>query len=81
MPGWLAKREEQIKVFSLPSYSPELSPGEGLNADLKQAVTRKSPARSKHELKRTVISYMRRLAKLPERIRSYFGRQTFRYAA
>jgi transposase len=79
--SWLAERKEQIEVFHLPPYSPELNPDEGLNADLKQAVTRKPPARSKHELKRTVISHMRRLTKLPERIRSYFGHQSFRYAA
>src|SRR5215210_6931477 len=79
--GWLAERTEQIEVFYLPSYSPELNPDEGLNADLKQAVTRKPPARSKHELKRSVISHMRRLAKLPDRIRSYFGHPSFRYAA
>ena len=78
---WLAVRKEQIEVFYLPSYSPELNPDEGLNADLKQAVTRKPPARSKPELKRTVISHMRRLTKLPERIRSYFRHQPFRYAA
>ena len=79
--GWLAERTEQIEVFYLPSYSPELNPDEGLNADLKHAVTRKPPARSKPELKRAVISHMRRLAKLPERIRSYFGHPSFRYAA
>ena len=78
---WLAERQEQIEVFYLPSYSPELNPDEGLNADLKQAVTRKPPARSKPELKRTVISHMRRLTKLPERIRSYFRHQPFHYAA
>jgi len=78
---WLAERTEQIEVFHLPSYSPELNPDEGLNADLKQAVTRKPPARSKPELKRAVISHMRRLAKLPDRIRGYFGHPSFRYAA
>jgi transposase len=79
--GWLTERREQIEVFFLPPYSPELNPDEGLNADLKQAVTCKPPARSKHELKRSVISQMRRLAKLPHRIRSYFGHQPFHYAA
>jgi transposase len=79
--GWLGERKEQIEVFHLPPYSPELNPDEGLNADLKHAVTRKPPARSRHELKRTVISHMRRLAKRPDRIRSYFGHQSFRYAA
>ena len=44
-------------------------------------MTRKPPARSQPELKRTVINHMRRLTKLPKRIRSYFGHQPFRYAA
>jgi len=68
-------------VLHLPAYSPELNPDEGLNANLKQAVTRKPPARSKDDLKRNVISHMRRLSKRPDRIRSYFGHHTFRYAA
>jgi hypothetical protein len=58
-----------------------LNPDEGLNADLKHAVTRKPPARSKRDLKRSVISHMRQLAKLPDWIRSYFGHPSFRYAA
>ena len=79
--GWLAERRAEIEVFYLPSYSPELNPDEGLNADLKQAATRKSPARSKPELKRRVINHMRSLSKRPDRIRSYFGHRTFSYAA
>jgi hypothetical protein len=79
--GWLTEHTEQIEVFHLPPYSPELNPNEGLNADLKQTVTRKPPARSKQELKRTVISHMRRLTNVPERIWSYFEHQPFRYAA
>jgi transposase len=78
---WLAEHKDQIEVFHLPPYSPELNPDEGLNADLKHAVTRKPPARSKPELKRTVINHMRRPTKLPQRIRSYFGHQPFHYAA
>ncbi len=78
---WLAGRTAQIEVFHLPSYSPELNPDECLHADLKQAVTRKPPARSKQQLKCTVISHMRKLSKLPERVRSYFGHQPVRYAA
>ncbi len=51
------------------------------NADLKQAVARKPPAGSKHDLKRTLINHMRSLLKRPDRIRSCFGHHTFRYAA
>ena len=78
---WLAGREAEIELFCLPGYSPELNPDEGLNGDLKQAVTRKEPARSKAQLKRAVVGHMRRLSKLPDCVRSFFGHNTFRYAA
>ena len=78
---WLAEHRSEIEVHYLPSYSPELNPDEGVNADLKQAVPRKAPARSKQQLKRAAISHMRRLAKMPKRIRSIFQQQQFRYAA
>jgi hypothetical protein len=44
-------------------------------------VTRKAPARSKQHLKRAVIGHMRGLSKSPDRVRSFFGHKTFRYAA
>ena len=78
---WLAKHRGEIEVSYLPSYSPELNPDEGLNADLKQAVTRKAPMRSKQHLKQATISHMRRLAKSPARVRSYFHQKPVRYAA
>jgi hypothetical protein len=78
---WLAGREAEIEVFYLPGYSPELNPDEGINGDLKQAVTCQEPARSKGQLKRAVVGHMRKLAKLPGRVRSFFGHRTFRYAA
>jgi hypothetical protein len=52
-----------------------------VNADLKQAVPRKAPARSKQQLKRAAISHMRSFAKRPQRIRSIFQHPQFRYAA
>jgi transposase len=44
---WLVKNVDKIEVFYLPSYSPELNPGELLNADLKQHVTTAAPAKTK----------------------------------
>src|SRR3712207_5815284 len=79
--AWLAGREAGIEVFHLPGYSPELNPDEGVNGDLKRAVTRKEPARSKAQLKRAVVGHMRKLSKSPHRVRSFFGHGTFRYAA
>jgi transposase len=77
----LAAHRAQIEVFYMPPYSPELNPEEGLNADLKQAVTRKAPARGKPQLKQAAISHMRKLAKLPQRVRAYCQHPQFRYAA
>jgi transposase len=79
--AWLAGREAEIAVFYLPGYSPELNPDEGVNGDLKQVVTREPPARSKAQLKRAVVGPMRKLSKLPRRVRSFFRHKTFRYAA
>jgi transposase len=78
---WLAAHRSKIEVHYLPPYSPELNPDEAVNADLKQAVPRKAPARSKQQLKRAVLSHMRGLSKRPQRIRSIFQHQQFRYAA
>src|SRR3712207_1227797 len=75
--AWLAERPAEIAVFYLPPYSPELNPDEGLNAGLKQAVTRRAPARDRPRLKRAVVGHMRRLSKSPARIRSYFRHHTF----
>src|ERR1700761_9106651 len=78
---WLARHKAQIEVFYLPSYSPELNPDEGLNADLKQHVTRKPPLRSKQALKQAATSHMHRLSKSPARVGSFFHQKSMRYAA
>lgn len=79
--AWLAKHQDEIDVFYLPSYSPELNPDEMLNADLKQAVTTKAPARTKGQLLKVTTSHMRKLQKSPERVKSYFGHAPVKYAA
>ena len=78
---WLAEHRAEIEVHYLPPYSPDLNPDEGVNADLKQAVPRRGPARSKQQLKRATISHMRSLTKRPQRIRAIFRHPQFRYAA
>ena len=79
--AWLGDRQDQIEVFYLPAYSPDLNPDEGLNGDVKQGVTAKPLARSKGQLKQAVVNHMRSLSKRPERIRSFFRHPQFRYAA
>jgi transposase len=78
---WLAAHRAEIEVHYLPPYSPDLNPDEGVNADLKQAVPRRAPARGKQQLKRAAISHMRSLSRRPKRIRAIFQHPQFRYAA
>lgn len=63
--AWLKQHSDQIQVFYLPSYSPELNPDEYLNCDLKAGVHSAKPSRSKQQLKDKVISHMRMLQKKP----------------
>lgn len=79
--AWLAKHHEAIEVFYLPSYSPELNPDEMANADLKQAVTKLAPARTKLQLVKATAQHLRSVQRQPDRIRSYFEHEPVRYAA
>jgi len=69
---WLEGKEDQIELYYLPAYSPELNPDEYLNCDLKKGVHSGIPARSKEELKKKATSHMRMLQKKPERVKKYF---------
>jgi len=78
---WLKEHEDEIEIFFLPSYSPELNPDEYLNCDLKAGVHSGVPARSKKQLKRKAISHLRKLQKLPGRVMKYFKHPKIAYAA
>jgi transposase len=79
--AWLADHQDQIEVFYLPSYSPEINPDEYLNCDLKAGVHSRPPTRAKGDLKRKTITHLRRVQKLPERVKSYFQHPKIAYAA
>jgi transposase len=78
---WLAKHAEQIEVFYLPSYSPELNPDEYLNADQKDGVKRRAPARTRAQLNEAAISHLRKLQNSSPRVRKYFEHKSVRHAA
>lgn len=79
--AWLAEHRDEIEVFYLPPYSPELNPDEYLNCDLKAGVHSGTPARSRDQLKRKAMSHLRKLQKLPRRVAKYFKAPSIRYAA
>jgi len=79
--AWLERHEDEIEVFYLPSYSPELNPDEYLNCDLKTGIRSSSPARNQKALKGKVLGHMRMLQKKPERVKKYFKHPAIQYAA
>ena len=78
--AWLAERTKQIEVFYLPSYSPELNPEERLNADLKQAMGKRVPVRTKAKLRQTANEHIAMLEQSPERLMSFFQDPKVKYA-
>ena len=78
--AWVAEREDQIELFYLPSYSPQLNPEERLNADLKQAMGKRVPVRTKAKLRDAANEHMTMLEQCPERVIGYFQDRRVRYA-
>lgn len=79
--AWLTKYTKHIELFFLPAYAPELNPDEYLHCDLKAGVHSRSPARDVEGLKKKVRTHMKKLQKLPERVKSYFQHPKIAYAA
>ena len=78
---WLEEHKEQIEVFYLSSYSPELNPDEYLNGNLKNKVHSGTPIRNREDLEKKTRSFMRTLVKRPAHVRSYFSHPKVAYAA
>jgi transposase len=78
---WLAEHREQIRIFCLPSYSPELNPDELLNQDVKtNALGRVRPA-NVQEMMDNVRSYLRITQARPNLVKNYFRERHVQYAA
>lgn len=78
---WLARHTHQFELVFLPPYSPHLNPVEDLNGDVKQGVHSKAPSRSFEQLRHRTLCHLRKLQKLPTRVRSYFRHPEIAYAA
>lgn len=79
--AWLEPRKDQIEIFYLPSYSPELNPDERLNASLKHAISTTVPVKTKAKLKAAAENHMDRLAQSPDAVRAFFRDPRCKYAA
>jgi transposase len=79
--AWVAERADQIELFYLPRYSPELNPDEYLNNDLKSRVNAAGLPDNQETLRSRIQAFMHRLLHWPERVRSYFQHPCVQYAA
>ncbi|MCL2029602.1 MAG: transposase [Deltaproteobacteria bacterium] len=77
---WVAERQDRIRTFFLPAYSPELNPDELLNQDLKRNAIRERCPSTKKELMNKTRSFMRRKQKRPAKVKRYFEGKYVRYA-
>jgi transposase len=78
---WLAEQREQIQIFFLPPYSPELNPDELLNQDVKtNALGRVRPV-NVQEMMGNVRSYLRITQARPRLVKNYFRESHVKYAA
>lgn len=79
--AWLETHRDQIEVFFLPAYSPELNPVEYLNNDMKGRVNEAGLPSDRPTLQERLLGFMNRLAGMPKHVISYFLHSWTRYAA
>jgi transposase len=78
---WLEEQSDKIRLFFLPSYSPELNPDELLNQDVKSNTIRKNRPSQQNELVKNLRSYLRKRQLQPHIVENYFQGKHVRYAA
>jgi transposase len=78
---WLAEHAESIRVFYLPSYSPELNPDEMLNNDVKANASGRRRPHDQTQLMHNVRRYLQNRKSNPELVKRYFHEKSVRYAA
>jgi transposase len=77
--AWLLEHKDQIEVFFLPPYAPELNPDEYLNHALKQDVHSGDLPKSKKDIKHKIHSFMRRLKNKKNQVVSFFNHKALSY--
>lgn len=78
---WLTLNAKKIRLYFLPSYSPELNPDEVLNQDVKTNALGRQRPRHQIEMMGHVRGYLRSTQRMPEVVKSYFHEPHVRYAA
>jgi transposase len=79
--NWMQRKIDQIRLFFLPGYSPELNPDEMLNQDVKSNALGRRRARNQQELEANTRSYLRSRQRQPHIVKQYFQQEHVRYAS
>lgn len=79
--AWLEARKDQIEVFYLPAYSPEMNPVEYLNNDMKGTVNKEGLSEDRGTLHDRIMAFMNTLTNVPQHVVSYFFHPCVKYAA
>ena len=78
---WIKSHRKNIRIFYLPTFSPELNPDELVNQDVKSnAVGRKRP-HNLDEMEQNVEQYLAQRQRHPEIVKRYFHNPSVVYAA
>ena len=78
--NWIQEHTNQIRLFYLPGYSPELNPDEMLNQDVKSNAVGRRRAKNQQELVANTRSYLRSRQRQPHIVKRYFQEEHVRYA-
>ena len=78
---WIDRHQENIELFFLPGYSPELNPDEYFNQDLKTNLVEKSRPGDKKQLIALVKAFSNKRKRHPQKVMNYFHAKAVRYAS
>ena len=79
--AWVEEHKNQIELFFLPAYSPEMNPDELLNQDVKTNAVGRKRSKNLDELKKNLRDYLFGTQRRPDIVRAYFRKKEVAYAA
>lgn len=77
---FLCKHRKQIRIYYLPSYSPELNPDEHVWEEIKDKQLGKQTVNNKFDLKKKLESALKSLQHRTDRVKSFFCLSETKYA-
>lgn len=77
---WLDEQKGKIRLYFLPSYSPELNPDELVNQDVKSNAFRDGKAENKSEMMKKARGFLRSTQRRPAKVQRYFKGKYVAYA-